>query len=233
MNAPHTIPNPEGWDKPWPFADEVELWRIPADEREAAFRHERRREWMQINEPEQWNRDLEESALTCGPWLSLDERSKEFYKTQPILGRLPAARIIDAAEAERIFSDLEGPAIFKGPTIVKGPVDDGCRAVMGDELIKETHDCGGWTVAIKLDVEQGREEIRNQLKALINGLHLPSGSGSPKDREKNLRSLAIYRARRLHKGPDFMHMFRGTSYKRRTMRDAKNQLAEAEKLLVL
>jgi hypothetical protein len=35
--------DPEGWPYPWPFADEVELWRIPKAERMAAVRYEKRR----------------------------------------------------------------------------------------------------------------------------------------------------------------------------------------------
>ena len=44
MKTKQHIPNPAGWDKPWPFADQVELWRIPTEYRADALARELYRE---------------------------------------------------------------------------------------------------------------------------------------------------------------------------------------------
>ena len=44
MSESYKIPNPEGWEKPWPFADEVEFWRVPEASHQQAIEFELARE---------------------------------------------------------------------------------------------------------------------------------------------------------------------------------------------
>ena len=74
---PTNVPNPDGWDKPWPFAAEVALWMIPREDRERALHHEEERERVRLHNE---RNDANEPVLK--PWLALTGAGQGWVATQ-------------------------------------------------------------------------------------------------------------------------------------------------------
>ena len=74
---PTNVPNPDGWDKPWPFAAEVALWMIPWEDRERALHHEEERERVRLHNE---RNDANEPVLK--PWLALTGAGQGWVATQ-------------------------------------------------------------------------------------------------------------------------------------------------------
>jgi hypothetical protein len=93
------FPDPEGWLKPWPFADEIELWRIPESEIQCAADIELKRERTR-------------QLIGDAPFLS-DEKGTRIVELLPIekdgehvaspLTRLDPKRTVEQAGKMQLF----------------------------------------------------------------------------------------------------------------------------------
>lgn len=231
--SPPKVFNPSGWEdrpEPWPFADEVSFWTLPDDELEAAFRWELRRERNRrnlIDDYWQVPEDEKDFLKVYGPepWLTLPDfvRSHEVAQYSDF-HRPPAVEIATPDEARRAVSSMkDGQAIHQGCC----PSDYERR----ESPIQHRLRYEGMVVALKIDLAQGRKAIRKGLAEIMQQLDLPSKTGDQTDAEKNLRALAVLRAKYFSDpNSDWMRFFRGTDYA--GTKDAQKQrIREAEKLL--
>lgn len=225
MSESYKIPKPEGWEKPWPFADEVRLWDIPATEAPAAL------QW------EMFRHKLREPHSTIGenkPWLLLD---REARKAVERLLRKTALFIPDSGAIERAKS--------KGIKVDIDPGNPECGqmelAIYQDEYgSKDQHlgegfiptDEGRDLVCLSINRECGLQELKAAFDDVLKelGITQKSGTSKTKDAQKSLRSLAIYRAS-FFSNKDYMrYFFAGTPYAGEK-KDQKRRLQEIKKKL--
>lgn len=227
--ALEAAPDPTGWEKPWSFRDEIELWRIPEDQQTAAFRYELWRERVGL---EELSRPYEGSSEK--PWLAMREDEIEFHlwvaafhSPEP-----PAVQIAELEEAKRALQKADGPkALHLGYVPPRGSRNDSGKMVVDPEgeVFSE-----GLIVALKIDPEQGRDAVRAGLHKILKQLErdIPRGSGSPKQPEKNLRALAILRAKKqAAPGSDYMRRFFSSTPYAGTVAAQKTRLREISKLV--
>jgi len=222
MKTPHKIPDPEGWEKLWPFADEVRLWDIPAPEARAALQWEMFRE--KNKEPASsiiwamFNKSIKEpyDVFTDNkPWLLLNRETRKAIEKRLSKNAL---HITDTGATERAKS--------KGIIVDIDTGDPECGqmelAIYQDEYGFVTDlgkgmrvtDEGRDLVCLSIDPNAGLEEIENAFKAALKeiGITGKSGTTKTKDAQRSLRALAIYRAK-LVSDKDYMRFFfTGTPY---------------------
>lgn len=231
--SPPQVFNPSGWEdrpEPWPFADEVSFWTLPDDELEAALKWELRRERNRRGLSDDFYQvpDDEKAFLKVygpEPWLTLQDevRSHEVARHSDF-HRPPAVEIASPTEARRAFSSMkDSQAIHQGCC----PSDYERRYSSIQQRLRYE----GLVVALKIDRAQSRQAIRKGLAEIMKQLDLPSKTGAQKDAEKNLRALAVLRAKYFSDpNADWMRFFRSTPYA--GTKDAQKQrIREAEKLL--
>ena len=221
--------NPAGWEKPWPFADEIQLFRIPNEERAAAFKWELKREFHR-HQSEHHREDYPEDYLTelCSekPWLSLDDELRAILvRTKTTPHRPPAARLATRAEAREAFNGSGQADALKLGRVASDDERESVPMPIHDD---------GLVIALRIDPAQGREAIRNAVRGLLDQLEeMPRKSGQAKASgiEANLRGLAVLRAKRHStKGANFMRYFSGTQYKG-SVPNQKTRLREIRKKL--
>jgi hypothetical protein len=202
------------------LADEIELWKIPEDERTEALRYEFERE--RIRKEKQLSIPLGNPS----PWLALGREEKNailcFYRMDAGLVPPPAVEIANAREAHRRLDLPEGEkAIHSGKTW--SDLGLGALNFQGDD---------GLIVGLKIDPAQGREAIRKGFAEILKQLDLPNGSGRLTQASKNLRSLAVYRAKMSQPSGNWMRYFKGTPYagteaaQKERIRQTLNKLGE-------
>lgn len=230
--SPPLVFDPAGWDdrpEAWPFAAEVSFWTLPDDELEAAFRWELRRERNRRGLIDDfWTvPDAERDFLQVygpEPWLTLPDivRGNEVDRHSNFF-RPPAVEIATPDDSRRAFSSMQGSkAIHTG----RCPSDDERRA---NSSFPKYHE--GLLVTLKIDLAQGRKAIRQGLAEIMQQLDLPSKTGEQTDAEKNLRALAVLRAKYFSDPrADWMRFFRSTPYAGKKD-EQKQRIREAEKLL--
>jgi hypothetical protein len=221
---------PTGWEKPWSFKDEIELWRIPADQQAAAFQYELWRERV----------GLEELGRLYGgssgekPWLALrpDEVEFELWRFAFHSPEPPAVQIAEIEEAKRALQKAEGrEALHLGYVPTRGDRKDSGQMTVDPEGVVSGE---GLIVALKIDPEQGRDAVRAGFAKILKQLEaeIPRGSGSPKQSDKNLRGLAVLRAKsQAAPGSDYMRRFFSSTQYAGTVADQKTRLREIKKLV--
>lgn len=221
--------NPAGWEKPWPFADEINLFRIPKEEQAAALKYEIQREYQRYlyeHHREEQSEAYWGEMCSVKPWLSrIDEIQTALVRAKTKPHRPPAARLATQREARDAFPNMD-----KTPALKLGRVaTNSAREMVPFEISDD-----GLILALKIDPEQGREAIKTAVTKLLDQLEeIPSKSGQAKasDIEANLRGLAVLRAKQHSaKGANFMRHFSDTPYKG-TVADQKTRLREIRKKL--
>jgi hypothetical protein len=192
MSAKRT-PNPEGWNLPWPFADEIELWRIPDEQKACAFRYEIMRE-LRMNDKD---------GRPASPWLS---NNLAFYRAalskygaglclRDDLESISEENHIDwqslgyeADDGESMFSE---PALWMRENMYLIPGKQSKAPLSSDT-------CNDVLALIKISGEATRKEMIEGFEAILDQLNVPRGGArgkSAEDYEANLGWLALMRAR--------------------------------------
>lgn len=227
-----TIPNPKGWDKPWPFDAELSLWKIPTEEAPAAIRWELRREQNRIDGTSEAGTENEK------PWLALNDepffkdlslREWEVQQVNKEIDRPTAVQIAGIGESQNRLAKAKGPdAIEQGRVATDS--DRQIARYLGIEVMHSE----GLLVTLKIDPAQTHKTILDDFAKILKELDLPNGSGRHTQPEKNLRALAVYRAKLINGGGNFMRrFFDGTPYKGTESEQKRRIETFVEKHLIL
>ena len=219
--------NPEGWQHPWTFTDEIELWKIPKGEQAAAL------EW------ELWREQSRAAGLEVEkPWLQISE--KERIRKVSRLNRRSGA--LFAMEPGHIKEVLKGENLRPWPKAEKYDSKMGEYAptvyhydslelsVTGKANIHLAYAGERKVVALSIDPRARKEDIRREFEKLLSELIIgKSGRKKDSDTSANLQGLAVLRAYNFKsKGMGYMRYFSGTPYAGREP-DQKTRLREIRK----
>jgi|GEM_PF-2287853 len=216
--------NPKGWDKPWPFADEVQLYRIPEGEALTAFEWEIERQRRIVD----GRMEELEGTGNAMPWLFLPEDFKlhllDKYANKQT-EYTPAARLATEKETLKAFKEFKPEeANLRGISL---PFADQKQPAAPLPLYDEFYNENTFVLCLRVRPEHGREAIRKALGEMLDSMEeIPkrSGSGKQSDALNNLKKLAHLRAKDEQASGNYMRYFRGTPYEM-DQRDADKKVS--------
>ena len=147
-------PNPAGWDKPWPFADEVELWRIPDSQCKAALEWELKRCRGDVEQPflrifknsPEWAIRIAHDYLkgrspegAIAPGLTKEKAAGSNYEslTIGISQSHSRAQVIDAIKAHLEQLEADGLLFFAQPE--KGKRESAAQTLLESIALYRLH----------------------------------------------------------------------------------------------